>query len=154
MTQACHWRSRVRVESSDGGEGPSSERPLFIVGSAARLRHDDLSRLTPWRVRVSHVRRAVVWPRVHQVARRLVVAPALHSHTHAHAVLDLHTLFLQPVKPRWPSMCICMYMVRVGVRVSIRVRVWVRVSVSVWVRFRVCHYMFRTRSSMFDRLWK
>jgi len=61
---------------------------------------------------------------------------------------NLHTLFLQPVKPRWPCICICMYMVRVGVRVSIRVRV----SVRVWVRFRVCHDMFRTRSSMFDRL--
>ena len=43
-----------------------------------------------------------------------------------------------------------MYMVRVRVRVSIRVRV----SVRVWVRFRVCHDMFRTRSSMFDRLQK
>jgi len=61
-----------------------------------------------------------------------------------------HTLFLQPVKPRWPCICICMYMVRVGVRVSIRVRV----SVRVWVRFRVCHDMFRTRSSMFNRLQK
>ena len=59
-------------------------------------------------------------------------------------LMIVHTLFLQPVKPRWP--CICMYMVRVGVRVSIRVR--------VWVRFRVCHSMFRTRSSMFDRLRK
>jgi len=51
-----------------------------------------------------------------------------------------------------------MYMVRVGVRVSIRVsirvRVWVRVSVRVWVRFKDCHDMFRTRSSMFDRLRK
>jgi len=37
-----------------------------------------------------------------------------------------------------------MYMVRVGVRVSVRVRVWVR----------VCHDMFRTQSSMFDRLRK
>jgi len=53
-----------------------------------------------------------------------------------------HTLFLQPVKPRWP--CICMYMVRVGVRA------WVR----VWVRFRVCHDMFRTRSSMSTTTWK
>ena len=38
-----------------------------------------------------------------------------------------------------------MYMVRV------RVRVRIRVSVRVWVRFRVCHDMFRTRSSMLDR---
>jgi len=37
-----------------------------------------------------------------------------------------------------------MYMVRVGVRVSVR----------VWVRFRVCHDIFRTQSSMFDRLRK
>jgi len=43
-----------------------------------------------------------------------------------------------------------MYMVRVGVRVSIRVSIRVRVSVRVWVRFRVCHDMFRARSSMFD----
>ena len=50
------------------------------------------------------------------------------------------------------GICICMYMVRVGVRVSIRVSI--RVSVRVWVRFRVCHDMFRTRSSMFDRLRK
>jgi len=57
-----------------------------------------------------------------------------------------HTLFLQPVKPRWPCICICMSMVRVSIRV--------RVSVRVWVRFRVCHDMFRTRSSMFDRLQK
>ena len=46
------------------------------------------------------------------------------------------------------TQCICMYMVRV------RVRVRIRVSVRVWVRFRVCHYMFRTRSSMLDRLRK
>jgi len=45
---------------------------------------------------------------------------------------------------------VCMYMVRV--RVSIRVSI--RVSVRVWVRFRVCHDMFRTRSSMLDRLPK
>jgi len=47
-----------------------------------------------------------------------------------------------------------MYMVRVKVRVSIRVsiRVRIRVSARVWVRFRVCHDMFRTRSSMLDRL--
>ena len=37
---------------------------------------------------------------------------------------------------------VCMYMVRI------------RVSVTVWVRFRVCHDMFRTRSSMLDRLPK
>jgi len=45
---------------------------------------------------------------------------------------------------------VCMYMVTVRVRVRIRVsvRVW------VWVRFRVCHDMFRTRSSMLDRLRK
>ena len=53
-----------------------------------------------------------------------------------------HILFLPAVKPRWPCICICMYMVTVGVRVSIR----------VWVRFRVCRDMFRTGSSMFDRL--
>jgi len=45
-------------------------------------------------------------------------------------VLPVHTLFLQPVKPRWPCICICMYTVRVGVRVSIRVSIRVR----VWVR--------------------
>ena len=50
--------------------------------------------------------------------------------------VSVHILFLQPVKPRWPCICICMYMVRVG------------------VRFRVCHDMFRTRSSMFNRLRK
>ena len=44
--------------------------------------------------------------------------------------------------------------VRVSIRVSIRVRVRIRVSVRVWVRFRVCHDMFRTRSSMLDRLPK
>jgi len=44
--------------------------------------------------------------------------------------------------------------VRVSIRVSIRVRVRIRVSVRVWVRFRICHDMFRTRSSMLDRLPK
>ena len=56
--------------------------------------------------------------------------------------------FLQPVKPRWPSICICKYMVRVRVRVSVSVTVTVRVTV------RVCHDMFRTRLPMFDRLQK
>ena len=46
------------------------------------------------------------------------------------------------------------FRVRVSIRVSIRVRVRIRVSVRVWVRFRVCHDMFRTRSSMLDRLPK
>jgi len=44
------------------------------------------------------------------------------------------------------------FRVRVSIRVSIRVRI--RVSVRVWVRFRVCHDMFWTRSSMLDRLPK
>jgi len=50
------------------------------------------------------------------------------------------SVFLQPVKPRWPCICICMYMDRVRVSVAVRVR--------------VCHDMFRTRSPMFDRLQK
>ena len=49
-------------------------------------------------------------------------------------------------------LCMSMVRVRVSIRVSIRVRI--RVSVRVWVWFRVCHDMFRTRSSMLDRLWK
>ena len=52
------------------------------------------------------------------------------------------SLFLQPVKPRWPCICICMYMVTVRIRVRVSVRV------------RVCHDMFLTRSPMFDRLQK
>jgi len=42
----------------------------------------------------------------------------------------------------------------VCIRLGFRVRVRIRVSVRVWVRFRVCHDMFPTRSSMLDRLPK
>jgi len=64
----------------------------------------------------------------------------------AGAVYWARSPFLQPVKPRWPSICICKYMVRVSIRVRVSVTVTVRVTV------RVCHDMFRTRSPMFDRL--
>ena len=54
-------------------------------------------------------------------------------------------------------MYVCIWLgfrVRVSIRVSIRVRVRIRLSVRFWVRFRVCYDMFRTRSSMSERLPK
>jgi len=68
--------------------------------------------------------------------RQTLVPYGYSRGSHFTRALVEHTLFLQPVKP----MAVYMYMV--GVRVSI------------WVRFRVCHDMFRTRSSMFDSLRK
>jgi len=49
---------------------------------------------------------------------------------------------------------VCMYKVRVRVSIRVSIRVRIRVRVRVWVRFRVCHDMFWTRSSMLDRLPK